>query len=72
MRVEDRGGDEYDGAGRSEEAGLISGALSLSEEQTESQLQRRDEESLENSALSCHRSLQENTHKKMLKHQTDL
>lgn len=51
-RVEDRGGEEEEGGGRSE-------GLSLSEEQTESQLRRRDDENLENSALSCQRSLEE-------------
>lgn len=63
-RVEDRGGEE-EGRGRSEgrtgggteEEGLMGGALSLREEETESQLERREEERRENSALNSHRSL---------------
>jgi len=56
-RVEERG---VSGEGRSEgrRGGGRGGALSLREEETESQLDRRDEERRENSALNCHRSLE--------------
>ncbi|TNN69560.1 hypothetical protein EYF80_020205 [Liparis tanakae] len=55
-RVEERG---VSGEGRSEgrRGGGRGGALSLREEETESQLDRRDEERRENSALNCHRLL---------------
>lgn len=63
--MEDRGEVE-EGGGRSEEQrgggmeeeGLVGGALSLREEETESQPESREEDRRENSALSCHRSLQ--------------
>lgn len=63
--MEDNGGEE-EGGGGSEgrrgggtgEKGLIGGVLSLSEVETESQLDRRQEDRRENSALNCHRSLQ--------------
>ena len=56
--VEGRGRSERRRGGGTDETGLMGGALSLREEETEPQLERSEEESRENSALNCHRSLQ--------------
>lgn len=54
----DKGSEERRGGGTLDKI-LAGGAVSLKEEATESQLERREEEKRENSALNCHRSLKQ-------------
>lgn len=53
-----KGSEERRGGGTLDKI-LVGGAVSLKEEETESQLERREEERRENSALNCHRSLKQ-------------